>query len=138
MACSFYGVHAGDKLKLKKQSMQGMETDEILSADNTICVTQDEEATSTLLNELEKEGRHYWLTLNRTKCEYLHFGTAGAVQFEDGTKVPLQQEGKNLGCNPNNIGDPGREVSRRIKHCMGTLAKLQIYFYSCDNTITRK
>ena len=55
MTCLFHDIHEGDKLKLAEQRVIGMETDEILYADDTICVTQDEKAMNRLLKAIEKE-----------------------------------------------------------------------------------
>ena len=123
---------------LTAQRITGMQDDQILYADDTICVTQDEEAMDALLAAIEKEGARYGLKLNRTKCEYLSFGNTGPVHFQNGTPVPRQKEVKYLGCNLNDRGDPGREVSKRISECMIILNKWHIFFYTSDNSITRK
>ena len=138
MTCLFHDVHNNDKLNLRQQRVIGMEADEVLYADDTICISQDEECMNKLLQEIEVEGARYGLRLNKSKCEYIKFGTAGTVTFSDGLPVPLKPEVKYLGCKLNNRGDPGREVSRRIKDCMATLQKLHIFFYNSDNTILRK
>ena len=139
MSCLFHDIHTGDlQHKLAAQRITGMQDDEILYADDTICVTQDEEAMDALLAAIEKEGARYGLKLNRTKCEYLSFGNTGPVHFQNGTPVPRQKEVKYLGCNLNDRGDPGREVSKRISECMIILNKLHVLFYTSDNSITRK
>ena len=38
----------------------------------------------------------------------------------------------------NSKADPGREVTRRIRERLATLARLHIYFYNSDNAFTRK
>ena len=138
MSCLFHDIHKYDRLKLGEQRMEGMEHDEVLYADDTICMTQDEEAMNRILSAIETEGAKYGLKLNRTKCEYLHFGNATPVNFKDGTPVPQKAEVKYLGCNINDKGDPAREVSRRIRECMATLNKLHPFFYHTDNSVSRK
>ena len=104
-----------------------METDDILYADDTICISEDEEALSRLLQAIEVEGGKYRLRLNKKKCEYLHCGTAGKIYFTDGTQVPKQHEVKYLGCNMNDKADPEREIVNRKKACMITLNQLHLF-----------
>ena len=65
-----------------------MDTNEILYADDTICISEDEEALSKLLQAVEVEGGTYGLHINKKKCEHLHFGNAGRTNFFDGSPVP--------------------------------------------------
>ena len=64
MSVLFQDIHQGDKLKLHEHRVLGMETDEILYADDTICISEDEEALSRLLQAIEVEGGKYGLRLN--------------------------------------------------------------------------
>ena len=138
MTVLFMDIHKNDTLQLKQHRVQGMDTDEILYADDTICISEDEQAMSRLLAAIEVEGAKYGLKLNKKKCEYLYFGQAGRVFFSDGSPVPKRAEVKYLGCNMNNRADPEREIIKRKKDCMITLQKLHIFFYNSDNTVTRK
>ena len=108
MSVLFQDIHKNDVLKLNEHRVQGMDTDEILYADDTICVSEDEQALSRLLAAIEGEGDKYGLKLNKNKCEFLHFGKAGQVFFADGTPVPKNHEVKYLGCNMNDKADPQR------------------------------
>ena len=87
-----------------------METDEILYADDTICVSEDEDAMNRLLAAIETEVLKYGSKFNKTKCEYLKFGQARRVKFQDGTEVPFTHEVKYSGCSMNDKVDPEREV----------------------------
>ena len=107
-------------------------------ADDTICFAQDETAMNKLLASIENEGIRYGLKLNRGKCEYMAFGNAGQALFNDGTPVPKLTAVKYLGSILNNKGDSSKEVSRSISDSMVTLNKLHVFFYTSDNTITRK
>ena len=138
MSVLFRDIHANADLKLEEHRVQGMDTDEILYADDTICISENEQALSRLLAAIEMEGNKYGLQLNKKKCDYLHFGQAGPVVFADGTPVPKKHEVKYLGCNMNDRADPEREISKRKKETMITLNKLHIFFYNSDNTVTRK
>ena len=98
-----------------------MKVDELLYADDTICITQDEEAMGILLETIETEGTYYGLKTNRSECEYLSFGTALPVHVADGTPVGHKTEVRYLGCNSNDKGDPAKEITNIIGECMATL-----------------
>ena len=115
-----------------------MDTDQILYADDTICISEDAGAMNRLLHAVETEGLKYGLELNKTTCEYIKFGEAQRVKFHNGTNVPLMHEVKYVGCNMNDKADPEREVLKRRIDCMITLHKLHIFLYSSDNTPQRK
>ena len=138
MSVLFADIHKNDSLDLGPHRVQGMDTDEVLYADDTICISEDEAALTRLLAAIESEGNKYGLKLNKKKCEYLHFGRAGQVTFADGTPVPSKDEVKYLGCNMNNRADPERDILKRKKDTMITLNKLHVFFYNSDNTVQRK
>ena len=48
-----------------------MDTDLILYADDTICISEDENAMNILLHTIETEGFKYGPELGKTKCEYI-------------------------------------------------------------------
>ena len=126
-----------DALKFKEHRVQGMDTEEILYADDTICASEDKQALSRLLAAFEVEGSKYGFRLNMNKCELLHFGKAGQVFFAGGTPVPNKSELKYIGCNMNDKADPERYIMKIKKDCMITRNKLHIVFYNSDNTATR-
>ena len=73
MSCLFHDIHKNDATKTTEHRVDGMDTDEVLYADDTICVSENEETMNRLLAAIEKEGTNYCLKLNKTKCEYLNF-----------------------------------------------------------------
>ena len=81
MSCLFHDIHHQDKLEVAEHRMEGMEHDEILYADDTICMTQDEKAMNRILAAIETEGATYGLKLNLKKCEYLHFWQSHGCQI---------------------------------------------------------
>ena len=138
MSCLFHDVHLNDHLKLEEHRVKGMNEDEILYADDTICISENEEAMCRLLAEIEKLGSTYGLKLNKDKCEYIKFGEASRVKFSDGTPVPLRHEVKYLGCKLNDEGDPRQEISKRMQDCMIALNKLHVFFYNTNNKTSSK
>ena len=105
MTCLFNDIHKNDKLKLKEHRVTGMDTDQILYADDTICISEDEDAMNRLLHAIETDCSKCGLKLNTTKCEYIKVRKAKIDKFHDGTNVPLMHEVKYLGCNMNDKAD---------------------------------
>ena len=138
MACLFHDIHHRDHLRTHEHRIEGTTHDQVLYADDTICMSENEEAMTRFIQAIEKEGATYGLRLNKKKCEYLHFGQAKEVQFTDGSSFPYKIDVKYLGCNLNDKGDPAREVNAKIKVCMATLNKLHLFFHNSDNTIANK
>ncbi len=107
--------------------------DEILYADDTICLSESAKALTKHLNIIEEEGKKYGLQLNQGKCELIRISRAlllteeGTVTFQNGQKVKTTNEAKYLGCWLNAQGDPGREIRQRKATCMLILKKLQLY-----------
>ena len=138
MSCLFHDIHHRDHLRTHEHRIEGTTHDQVLYADDTICMSENEEAMTRLIQAIEKEGATYGLRLNKKKCEYLHFGQAKEVKSTDGSSVPYKTDSKYLGCNLNDKGDKAREVNAIIKVCMATLNKSHLFFYNSDNTIARQ
>ena len=51
----FNDIHEFDKLKLTKHRIIGTGVDEILFADDTICISESDKALTRLLHEIENE-----------------------------------------------------------------------------------
>ena len=54
-----------------KQRVTGTEHDEVVYADDTICIAQTAAAMNRMLRAIEIEGAKFGLNLNKSKCEYL-------------------------------------------------------------------
>ena len=104
MSVMFHDIHQEDKVKTKEHRVVGTEQDEVLYADDTICISRDENAMNRLLSAIEREGKKYGMGLNKGKCEHLAFGGAGQVTFADGSEVSRKTEVKFLGCMMNEKG----------------------------------
>ena len=76
MSVMFADINKDDNLKLVQHRPPGATFDEVLYADDTICVSENEHALNWLLEQLEIEGAGYGLKLNKTKCELLLARTA--------------------------------------------------------------
>ena len=69
MTCLFHDIHERDKTSTADHRVDGMEADEVLYADDTICVSENKEAMNRRLTVTETEGGNYGLRLNKGKCE---------------------------------------------------------------------
>merc|ERR1712110_841053 len=99
-------------MNLEYQRTEGFTSDEVLYADDTICLAQTEPAMNKLLMAIEREGTKYGMKLNFKKCEYLQFGKGRAVHFLT-HKLKPQEEVKYLGCLLNDDADPLKEIQKR-------------------------
>ena len=101
--------------------------DEILYADDTICVSTDTKCINRRIALIEKHGERYGLKLNKDKCEVLTNATA-QVRFADGQLVAHRHKVKYLGCTLNLKADTQREIKSRIGICMGIMRKLDLFW----------
>eukprot|EP00973_Karenia_brevis_P006285 856522-Karenia_brevis.AAC.1 len=69
---------------------------------------------NNLLSSIEMVGEMYGLKLNKGKCDLISFNGSSRGVFRDGTRVPLKDEARYLGCWLNNRGDPARELKTRM------------------------
>jgi len=117
----FYDIHEGDTQKLGKHGVFGTNFDEIVYADDTICISTDTKAINHFLKDIEKEGKNYGLLLNKDKCELLTTSLNADIRFENGTKVKRKPEVTYLGCQINQNSNISQELSKRISNCMAVL-----------------
>ena len=74
MTCLFHDIHYRDGLRTREHRIEGTTHDQVLYADDTICMSEDEAALQRLIQAIEVEGATYGLRLNNQNCEYLFFG----------------------------------------------------------------
>ena len=132
MTVMFHDVHKLDSHTVKMKRIPGADFDEVLYADDTICMSTDTKVINRTLANIEREGAKYGLKLNRQKCEVLHTGDSADVHFIDGVRIQRKTEVKYLGCILNDQADVRKEVSARIAACMVTLKKLDIFWRHSD------
>eukprot|EP00975_Prorocentrum_lima_P018577 3911517-Prorocentrum_lima.AAC.1 len=93
MTALFYDIHKTDEVKTERHRMTGLSADEVLYADDTICMSQSVTAMNRLLSAIQTEGAKYGLRLNKDKCELLCFGSpTGRVRFRDGEVLRPREE----------------------------------------------
>ena len=138
MTVLFHDVHHIHKSTSQNSRVAGMEYDEVLYADDTICISESEAAMEKMLKAIVTEGAKYGMKLNKAKCELLAFGKARPVKFSDGTRLKPQEEVKYLGCSLNSKADSRRELQKRISECMMILKKLDIFWRHGDSSLKQK
>ena len=132
MTTLFHDIHSLDPQSLTQHRICGANFDEIVYADDTICVSNDTKAMNKFLKSIEEEGAKYGLTLNKDKCELLTTSVNADIKFKDGTKVKRKPEVTYLGCQINQYSNITQEISERIACCMTVLKKLDIFWRHCD------
>ena len=85
MTVMFHDIHGQDSQGLDRHRIIGANYDEVLYADDTICISTDTKAMNKLLASIEKEGAKYGMKLNRGKCEVLSNAQNIDIHFADKT-----------------------------------------------------
>ena len=65
----FADVHRGIGQRIWDNRVQAAEFAEVLYADDTICISEDSEATNQRIRRIEVEGEKYGMKLNYGECE---------------------------------------------------------------------
>ena len=140
MTTLFHDIHMHDPQNLTAHRICGANFDEIVYADDTICVSTDTKAMNQFLKDIEEEGEKYGLKLNKGRCELLTTSLNADIKFKDGIKVPRKPEVTYLGCQINQYSNISQEISKRIMICMTILKKLlvDIFWRLCDVKIAFK
>ena len=113
---------------MAEQRIPGGTFDEVMYADDTICIGTDTRKINQMLEAIEVEGEKCGLKLNKKKCEVMYTAEDANVHFKDGTRVPRKTEVKYLGCELNQQTDYNKELGKRIAATMITLKKLDLFW----------
>ena len=105
MTVMFADVHRFLGRSTREHRVLGADFDEVLYADDTICISEDARTMNKLIKGIEDEGEKYGMRLNYEKCELFWFGDIGTVRMRDGTRMKPMDEVKYLGCQLNNRAD---------------------------------
>ena len=128
MTVMFDEIHKELGATLIEKRIPGVTFDEILYADDTICIGTDTKSINKFLKAIEEKGKEFGLKLNQTKCEVVTSMRNPNVHFKDGTRVKIVEEAKYLGCHINEQSDYRKELGKRISIAMITLKKLDIFW----------
>ena len=128
----FHDIHIGDPHNLIPNRICGANFDEVVYADDTICVSTSTAAMNLFLKDIEIEGEKYGLKLNKDKCELLTTSLNADIRFADGTKVKRKSEVTYLGCQLNQYSNITQEISKRIANCKAIMKKLDIFWKHCE------
>ena len=120
MTAMFYDIQQESIRNLVEKRIPNTNFDEILYADDTICVSSVTRVINRRLAHIEKHGNRYGMKLNKGKYEVLTKSMAD-VHFSDGSKVQHKEDVKYLGCTLNMKADTKKEVNARIGICMAIM-----------------
>ena len=132
MTAIFHDVHDDLRCGMVSGRVPGTEFDEVMYADDTICISTDTREMNKMLAEIKTIGGIYGLKLNKTKCEVMKKNHNANVHFKDGTAVPNKDEVEYLGCTMNQHTNYNRELGKRMQTCMATLKKLDLFRLHSD------
>ena len=74
-------------MNLARYRVPGASFDEIMYADDTICISEDTKTMNQFIHIIEVVGEGYGLKLNKIKCELLSTEKDPIIHFTDHTKV---------------------------------------------------
>lgn len=132
MTVIFNDIHYKIDGQMAIQRVPGTNYDEVVYADDTICIGTDTRKLNLLLKEIEEEeeeeGNKCGLILNKNKCEAVSNKPGANIHFADGTPLTKKAEVKYLGCMLNAKGNTRTELGKRISNAMTTLKKLYLFW----------
>ena len=138
MTVMFDDIKESLQHKLVVHRVLGANFDEVMYADDTICICQDTKTMNKYINKIEEVGLEYGMKLNKGKCELLTTEKNPNIHFKDGVKIKKMNEVKYLGCQLNQTGDASKEIGKRITNGRITLQRLQICWKRSNCPISYK
>ena len=108
---------------IAQHRVTGATFDEVLFADDTICITRDTRTMNKMLKAIEEVGLRSGMKLNKAKCEVMQFGGRATIRFKNKEPVKAVQVAKYLGCMLNKENNPTIEVRGRIRVASGILKR---------------
>lgn len=78
MSVIFHDIHQADTQAFQQQRVTGTEFDEVLYADDTVCIAQTERAMNRLLAATEMEGNKIRHAIQQTKLRIYGYRRGGA------------------------------------------------------------
>ncbi len=132
MTVMFHDIKERVQINHIQHRVPGTEFDEILYADDTICLSTDTRQMNIMIKEIEIESKLYGMKLNKKKCEVIYTSENANVHFMDGTKLTRKDEVKYLGCDINEKASTDREIRARLANTMTVLKKLDLFWLHSD------
>ena len=133
MTALFHDIHH-DPEKLEPSRPPETSFDEVLFADDTICVSTSAEGLNGLVHRVDQHSQRYGVAVNKGKCELINFGVTGSIHFNNGKPILKQYQAKYLGCTLNEKGDTTSELNKRISDCHRTWRRLELFWKHSDCT----
>ena len=108
--------------------VEGARFDEVLFADDSICISENTRALNRMLKAIEEIGMRSGMKLNNGKCEAIVFGGKAQVHWQDKTMVKVVERAKYLGCVMSRTNNSLVEVRGRIREAMTVLKKMHTFW----------
>ena len=87
MTVLFADIYKKIGATLIKHRVPGTDYNEVLYADDTICITTDTKTMNTYLKEIGTEGAKYRLKLSRSRCKAMHNTQTADIHFSNQDQV---------------------------------------------------
>ena len=84
MSVMFHDIHCNIGGDMIEDRIPGVNFEEVLYADDTICISSSTRKMNKLIAEIEREGLKFGLKLNKGKCETMYTMEEADVHFENG------------------------------------------------------
>ena len=104
----FHDVKQEIQGNLIKHRIPGADFDEVMYADDTICISEDTKTMNEFIENIESIGKDYGLKLNKKTCELLTTERSPNIHFADKTIIQQKDEVTYLGCKINSKGDANK------------------------------
>ena len=112
-----------------KKTFQGINFQELLSADNTLIIAKNAKTANDYLHLIKKVLEYLYLKLNHGKSSYISFnGHKGHIHFKNGENISSTQKIIYLGAAITEKADPKHEIYRKISNTMPILKRLDIFW----------
>ncbi len=116
----------------RKGKIDGINFSEILYADDTLLVLQDDKSASLLLQEIEIESAYYNMKLNEDKCEVISMNADSKVTFGNGKVMQEVEQSTYLGGILHKKVNPMVAIRKRISATLPIVSKLNIFWTEAD------
>lgn len=116
-------VHDG--LDLSRQTVRGLNFNELLYADDTALITTTAPSMNKLVKKIDHCARYFGLKFNYWYSKYvaLNCNTNQATKFKDETKIQKEAETMYLGAQIRKDHCVRREISKKIGSFLATMTK---------------
>lgn len=121
-----------DGINLDNQSVDGLDFNELLYADDTALITTTAPSMNKLVGKIDTCAAHFGLKFNYSKCIAINYNTPYTTKFKNGDKIPTGIETVYLGATIRKDHDVCREITKRIGTCFATLKRMDLFWNNAN------